>query len=153
MISNFNRKLGDFVAFGYVIVFVLTFYEVLARYLFNAPTQWTLEVVLTLAGLHYFLCGPQVSADDKHISVTTITDRLSPRARGVLQTFGIIVSAISCVVLAWGAWKQLAFSMKINERSGTLLNSHMPMILKAALLVAVVLMVVQFATRIFRRDA
>jgi TRAP-type C4-dicarboxylate transport system permease small subunit len=150
MITRFNRALGDAMSYGYAVVFCLTFYEVAARYLFNAPTQWTLEVALLLAGLHYILCGPQVTANDGHIAVTTITDKLSPGAQRRFKQLGMIVTLACCAVLAWAAWNQAAFAIEFNERSGTTLNSPLPIILKIALIVSFVLMCVQSIANLAR---
>jgi TRAP-type C4-dicarboxylate transport system permease small subunit len=149
VITRFNRAVGDVFSYGYIIVFVLTFYEVMARYLFHAPTRWTLEITLILAGLHYLLCGPQVSADDGHIAVTAVTDKLPERAQRHLRKFGLAVSLVCCAILVWAAWNQVAFSFEMNEHSGTVFNSPMPMILKAALLVALVLMTLQALASLF----
>src|SRR5688572_3254920 len=126
MISRINRLIGDTLSFGYVVVFALTFYEVAARYVFNAPTQWTLEIALILAALHYILCGGQVMADDGHIAVTTITDKLPPAWQMRTKQLGLVVALICCAILAWAAWNQAAFSIEFNERSGTIFNSRMP---------------------------
>jgi TRAP-type C4-dicarboxylate transport system permease small subunit len=148
MITRFNRALGDAVSFLYVAVFVLTFGEVFARYVFNSPTQWTLEIALILAGLHYFLCGPQVSAYEGHIAVTVVTERLPDGVQKALRQFGRLVALACCLVLVWAAWNQVSFSIDVHERSGTILNSPMPIILKAALLVALCLMALQTAANI-----
>ncbi|MBM6596698.1 TRAP transporter small permease subunit [Microvirga pudoricolor] len=143
MITRFNRAVGDLFSYGYIIVFLLTFYEVLARYLLNAPTQYTLEITLILAGLHYLLCGPQVSADNGHIAVTTITDHLSPRWQERLRRVGLAVSLACCLILIWASWNQAAFAIEVNEHSGTIFNSPLPIILKVALFVSFVLMALQ----------
>lgn len=149
-VTRFNRGLGDLLAYGYVVVFVLTFGEVMARYLLNSPTQWTLEVCLIVAGLHYILCGPQVSANDGHIAVTTVTDTFSPRGQRIVRQIGYLVSLACCLVLIVGAWNQAAFSVEVNERSGTIFNSRLPMILKMALVAAFVLMALEFSVKLLR---
>lgn len=143
MITRFNRSVGDLFSYGYIIVFLLTFYEVFARYLLNAPTQYTLEITLILAGLHYLLCGPQVSADNGHIAVTTITDHLPAQWQERLRRVGLAVSLACCVVLIWASWNQASFSIEVNERSGTIFNSPLPIILKVALLISFILMALQ----------
>lgn len=143
MITRFNRAVGDFFSYGYIIVFLLTFYEVFARYVLNAPTQYTLEITLILAGLHYLLCGPQVSADNGHIAVTTITDHMPARWQEGLRRLGLAVSLACCLILIWASWNQASFAIEVNERSGTIFNSPLPIILKVALLVSFILMALQ----------
>ena len=59
MITRFNKRLGELLSYGYAVVAILTFGEVCARYLFDSPTQWTIEVVILIAALHYIISGPQ----------------------------------------------------------------------------------------------
>jgi TRAP-type C4-dicarboxylate transport system permease small subunit len=143
VITRFNRALGDVLSCGYIIVFALTFFEVFARYVLQAPTQWTLEITLIVAGLHYLLCGAQVSADEGHIAVTAVTDKLPHRIQKILRRFGIAVALVCCVILVWASWNQTAFSISMNEHSGTVFNTPMPIILKVALLIGFTLMALQ----------
>ncbi len=127
------------------------FGEVVARYIFNSPTHWTLEITLILAALHYLFAGPQTSALEAHIAVTAVTDKLPAKTRSVLQQFGRIVAFGCCAVLAWASYNQALFSWDLNERSGTTFNTPMPIILKAALLAVAILMGLQAVASFVRR--
>ena len=143
MISRISRGLGHVLAYGYAIVFVLTLGEVVARYAFNSPTPWTLEIALIFAGLHYILSGPQASADGSHIRITTFIELLPPAGtRFCLVLAQVVALLASCLVCYW-ATRQAAFALDLMEKSGTSLNTPLPTILKVALAVSFALMALQ----------
>ena len=89
-----------------VTVTLSVLYEVVARYFFNSPTIWAVD--LTEYSLVYitFLGAPWVLRDHAHTRVELVVERLRPRLR---LTVGILVSLIAAagaVVMAWeGAWE------------------------------------------------
>ena len=63
------------------VIAVVTFGDVIARYFFNAPFTFTVEVTeMAMALIVYFGVG-LVTHDNAHISADVVTLRLSPRAR------------------------------------------------------------------------
>ena len=98
-------------------------YEVVARYAFNAPTVWSTEVVVMLAGTLYIIGGAYTQYLRGHISVDTIHDYLSPKWQTVVRVF--IHSPLFFLyigVLFWAGTDFAWSSMEGNERSGTLWN-------------------------------
>ena len=83
---------------------LLTFADVVLRYLFNRPVASAFEltelmlVVLIFAGL------PLVSWADEHVTMDFIDRVLSPSARRRLERGVHIVSAAIMVLLTWLVW-------------------------------------------------
>ncbi len=73
------------------IMMVAMMYEVVMRYLFNAPTIWAMELCENMMLLFVPLGGAMVLMEGGHINVDIIYGRLSPRAQAVLNvfTFGV----------------------------------------------------------------
>jgi len=80
---------------------LLTFYDVVARYLFNRPLRGGFELtelallVLIFAGL------PLVSHADEHVTMDFIDRLLGPRARVLL---GRAIHALCAAIFLFGAW-------------------------------------------------
>ncbi len=56
-------------AFGWCIL-VLTFsvaYEVIVRYVFNAPTVWAFDMMVQMYGALFLMAGPYALAQDSHV--------------------------------------------------------------------------------------
>lgn len=93
--------------FAYVaglLVVTVTFsvlYEVVARYFFNSPTIWAVD--LTEYSLVYitFLGTPWVLRDHAHTRVELVVERLQPKVRLMLAIVVPLVAASGAVVMAW----------------------------------------------------
>lgn len=79
-------------------------YEVVARYFFDAPTVWALELSSLLLGPYFMLAGPYMLHVGGHVNVDVLYARLRPRAAAALDciTFPIIVAF--CVIVVDQSW-------------------------------------------------
>jgi hypothetical protein len=74
-----NVKVGEFVAYWAVIAVFVYYYEVLARYVFNSPTNWVHESMFLMFGMQYLLSGAYAYHDDQHVRVDVVYSKLSTR--------------------------------------------------------------------------
>ncbi len=104
-----DSLLNGFAYVAGLLVVTVTFsvlYEVVARYFFNNPTIWAVD--LTEYSLVYItmLGAPWVLRDHAHTRVEIVVERLGPRTRLILAILVPLVAAVGAVVLAWeGAWE------------------------------------------------
>ena len=151
MLYKLNVRLGDALSYVYAVIAVLTVGEVGARYLFHSPTQWTVEVVLFLAALHYMLSGGQSYALGNHIRITVLYDRLPKRIQYYLTLMERVVVAAVCAATGYWAVHQARVALSVMERSGSSWNLPTPTVLKIVLVIAFALFGLQ-AVRYFIRD-
>ena len=52
-IDTINTKQGDVTSLLILPLAIVVFYEVIMRYVFNAPTIWGFEATIFLYGLHF----------------------------------------------------------------------------------------------------
>ncbi len=72
------------------LVFVVA-YEVVLRYVFNAPTTWGFELTVFLYGVHYML-GMAFNEQQKgNVAVDFIVQRMSPKVRAWIGIFSYTV--------------------------------------------------------------
>lgn len=85
-------------------------YEVTARYFFNAPTSWAYDAASFLLCPAVFLAVPEMTRRNSHVVISLFVDSLPPDARGILIRLLFLTSAIVCLICAWitGAetWRQ-----------------------------------------------
>ncbi|ASP23238.1 tripartite ATP-independent periplasmic transporter, DctQ component (plasmid) [Antarctobacter heliothermus] len=143
MITTAIRRLGDGLSYVYAVIAVLTFGEVCARYFFNAPSQWTIEVVVMLASVHYLMAGPQAYATQTHIRITVLSEKLPLRIQWLLSLFERAVVAVVCAMIGYWALHQAMKAVSITERTGSNLNTPSPTILKVVLVIAIGLFTLQ----------
>ena len=71
-IDHFSRFLGLSVGNLYLLAALCTLWEVTARYVFHAPTQWAFEVVMVLCATAWMLSAGFVTLHKRHIGITVL---------------------------------------------------------------------------------
>jgi TRAP-type mannitol/chloroaromatic compound transport system permease small subunit len=125
-----------------VIVLVM-FYEVVVRYLFEAPTLWANELSLWLAGFVFLLSGQYAMQQRSHIRIYIIYDmmpRNAQRACDVVSTVLIIAFAAAVV---YGGYGEAYEKLMRWETFGTAFDPPIPATIKPMVLIIVVLVAVQ----------
>lgn len=85
-----------------VIVIAYSF-EVVARYVFNAPTWWSAELVSYLLSVMVFCVLPQVTATRGHVAVTVLLERLQEPSRKVVERAIFVLGFAACAAITWFA--------------------------------------------------
>ena len=149
-IENFNLWLGKQVGWFYLGAVVVTFYEVLARYVFNAPTTWAFEITIFLCASGYMLSGANVTAEDKHIAITSVVEIAGPRARWWMRLVSLVVGLFGMAGLIYGGWQSGIRALTIWERTGSAYNSPTPALIKPIITIAGILVLLQLALQLVR---
>jgi TRAP-type mannitol/chloroaromatic compound transport system permease small subunit len=116
-LSEWSGKISSF------FILVATFqvcYELVLRYVFNAPTIWGLEMTLYLCGITYVMAGAYAAFHDAHIRVDIFYNRLTRRARGILDLLVTDLLFFFFVgILVWQAadWFWESFDEKLTSGS------------------------------------
>ena len=115
-ISDWSGKIFSFLA---VIVVGVISYEVISRYVFNAPTIWAHETMTYLCGIYYVMGGAYTFYYGGHVSVDVIYIRLSPRARAIVDLITFPLFFLYIGVLIWTGADYSWESIKYRETSPT----------------------------------
>lgn len=137
---------GRIAAWLFVVAVVITVYEVAARYLFHAPTNWVHETTTTLCAIGFALGGAYAFARDEHIRISVLADRAPPAIRKGLEVMGLTLGAIYLAGLGYAAWGQAEESVWRFDATGWTPeltpgppNWPLPAIVRVALLAGTVL--------------
>lgn len=150
LIDRLSTSIGDSVAWVYVAVFVITVYDVAARYAFNAPTAWGTEIVIALCGIHYVMSGAMALQRNDHVRIDVIYSLLPPPVKYVCDLLSGCVIIVVLIALIWFGWNQAQPAIRSWETTGTAWNSPTPVFMKLAIPVAGVLMLIQATADLFR---
>jgi C4-dicarboxylate transporter, DctQ subunit len=102
------------------IAMMLT-YEVIARYIFLAPTQWTQDVAVTLQIWLTYLGMALVLRNRQMIRISAFLSLAPVRARYVLEGLALVVVAAFAVVASLRGFDMLLDSIRIERRQPTML--------------------------------
>jgi C4-dicarboxylate transporter DctQ subunit len=76
-------------------------YEIVARYFFNAPTDWASPAVSYFLVSTIFLAMPELTRQSAHIAITTILEALHPTTALQMKRVILVISAGTCLLAAW----------------------------------------------------
>ena len=70
---------GEFVSYWAVIAVFVYYYEVIARYVFNSPTNWAHEAMYLMFGMQYLIAGSYAMLTETHVRVDIFYAPMRPR--------------------------------------------------------------------------
>lgn len=114
-----NVRAGEFAAYWAVISVFVYYYEVIARFAFNSPTNWVHESMFLMYGMQYMLAGAYAYREDQHVRVDVIYTKFSPRGKAVADIITSVFFFIFIGVLFWTSWRFAADSISNDEHSFT----------------------------------
>ncbi|MEM7523212.1 MAG: TRAP transporter small permease, partial [Pseudomonadota bacterium] len=119
------------------------FYEVVLRYVFEAPTLWANELSLWLAGFVFLFSGLYAMRERAHIRIYILYD-LFPR--WLQKTCDVISTGLICafaVAILWGGWNEAYAKFFRWETFGTAFDPPIPATMKPILILGVFLVALQ----------
>lgn len=118
-ISRLNGFSGELVAYWSVIAVFVYYYEVVARYLFNSPTNWAHESMFLMFGAQYLIAGGFCLRENAHVRVDVIYTHLPKRAQAIMDLITSIFFFIFVVTLLVTGWIFFRDAFSIREVSFT----------------------------------
>ena len=117
-IDRFTDTTGTWVAWLNVPLVAVVAYEVIARYVFGAPTTWSFDLTYMFYGTVFMLGSAYALHQGAHIRTDFFFERWSVRTRGLIDSIAYIVfffPALSVfLTVTWGeAW----YAFQIGEVS------------------------------------
>lgn len=100
-------------------------YEVIARYIFNSPTQSSLEITEYFLVAMGFLPLAAISRAKGHVAVDLVTSRFSAAAQRNCQILVLLITAGFAAVVAWFAVEMTWHAYASNTVSSSLLSFPM----------------------------
>src|SRR3546814_17340520 len=68
-----------------VILIAAMVYEVVARYVFDAPTDWAFDIAYMCSGALFLLGVSWALKEDAHIRIDILRNKMSPRVAGLIE--------------------------------------------------------------------
>ncbi len=121
-----------------ILAFVFTMaYEVIARYVFNAPTVWSYDISYMLGGGMIVLGGAYLILHDGHVRIDIFYGRLSTRKRLVLDiALGLLFFLPMVIIMSESSFHYAYRAWKFDEVSGVGIWRPTIFPFKAALFIA-----------------
>lgn len=72
-------------------------WEVTARYGFNAPTLWSIDISLMLNGTMYLLAAGYALREDAHVRIDVLSRRLPPAVQHLVAALVLLLLFLPCI--------------------------------------------------------
>jgi TRAP-type mannitol/chloroaromatic compound transport system permease small subunit len=114
-----NVRAGEYVAWWSLIAVFVYYYEVLARYVFNSPTNWVHESMFLMFGMQYMLSGAYAYREDQHVRVDVVYSKFSPRGKAIADIITSVFFFIFIGTMLVTGYRFAADAVNFGEHSFT----------------------------------
>jgi TRAP-type mannitol/chloroaromatic compound transport system permease small subunit len=118
-VSRLNGFAGELVAYWSLIAVFVYYYEVIARYVFNSPTNWAHEGMFLMFGMQYLIAGGFCLRENAHVRVDVLYTHLSKRAKAIMDLVTSVFFFIFVLTLLVTGWIFFHDAFEIREVSFT----------------------------------
>ncbi len=84
-IDRLSLFCGEFVSYWAVIAVLVYYFEVIARYVFNSPTNWAHESMYLMFGMQYLISGSYAMLTESHVRVDVFYAPLPRRRKAIVD--------------------------------------------------------------------
>ena len=98
VIDRISQMLGRISELVVVLLIASMLYEVVARYVFGAPTLWAFDIAYMSTGALFVLGAAQTLREDAHVRIDVLSSRFPPRLRGAID--GVAFLFLLCPIFA-----------------------------------------------------
>jgi len=109
---------GRLVCYLILPIFLLVAAEVVARYVFSAPSTWSSVLVQLIFGAYFVLGGAYTLLHKGHVSVDFLYARLSAKNRAVLDLITSLATFSFLLTLLWYGTNRCWIATLRNETTG-----------------------------------
>ena len=118
-IETVNVKAGEFVAWWSLIAVFVYYYEVIARFVFNSPTNWVHESMFLMFGMQYMISGAYAYREDQHVRVDVIYAKFSPRGKAIADIITSFFFFVFIGTMVVTGYRFAADAVNVGEHSFT----------------------------------
>ncbi len=165
-VSGLDRliiHIGHVLSVFFLVSAIIIVWEIIARYVFNAPTFWVHETTTLICALLFAYGGSYCVAKDKHIRIVILYDAVSPAMRRWLDVLISLLCILYAAGITWAGWLVVERSIFTPqgtlrfETSGSAWDPPFPAYTKMFLFLMLAVMLLQFILHLFaslrgRRD-
>jgi TRAP-type mannitol/chloroaromatic compound transport system permease small subunit len=114
-IDEISEWTGQFLKFSVFFMIALLCYEVLLRYVFDAPTIWAHETTKHLFGMYSVLMGAYCLRYGQHVKIDLVYGAVKKRTQAIFDSIGYIFVFFFLFLMMWYGFRQAAESFRLHE--------------------------------------
>jgi TRAP-type mannitol/chloroaromatic compound transport system permease small subunit len=119
LLDDIGLYVGKAVSFIIYFVMIIIVFELVSRWLFNAPTEWVHEASTMLYGIFFILGGGYALIKSEHVRMDVFYSHLSDKGKAIADIATFILFFCYVAVLIWFGGKTAWHSLMIQEHTQT----------------------------------
>ncbi|WP_280568680.1 TRAP transporter small permease subunit [Chromohalobacter sp. 296-RDG] len=145
-------RVSAFIGYACAVLFfaciALSAFEVVMRYIFDSPTQWTFETVMAMCATGWVLTSGYVTQRKRHIAITMVELLVPTHVWQKMELVSLVVAIAALGSLVYATWEPAMVAIHGAERSGSSFNPLLPAYLKPTLVVGAALYLLQLLANV-----
>jgi TRAP-type C4-dicarboxylate transport system permease small subunit len=125
VIGRLSRGFGFAGQLAMAVMVVTTCYDVVMRYVFRAPTHWSLEVNTFLLIFITLIPAADVLRENSHLGIGFFVSRFSPGTRQAIRRAGAVVGILFCALMIRNGLGMAINAFTYDQRMSTPLGTPM----------------------------
>lgn len=125
LIDSFNQITGKLVSYFVWAGMAIVVYEVIARYVFNAPSVWAPGYTQRVFAGYFILIGAYTLIKGGHVRVDILLNTRSPRWNAFADFINYLALTIWTLALTYEAWYYFMDAWQFNEVDDSALRHPM----------------------------
>ena len=118
-IDKMNGYVGEFVSYWSIIAVFVYYYEVIARYIFNSPTNWAHEGMFLMFGMQYMMAAGFTERERGHVNVDIIHKYFPEKMKAIVDVLTSAIFFIFTIAILVTGYVFLMDSVRVWEVSFT----------------------------------
>lgn len=135
-VSVLSVFMGKVCSVFYASAIGLSIFEIFMRYVFNSPTAWTNETIMTLCATAWMFSVGAVTQQNRHITVTVLELVVGKKNWQRLSKLSIVISLLAVAGLILACWAPMLSTLENIVRSGSSFNPATPTYLNTMIVIA-----------------
>jgi len=120
LIDRTSDKLGAAASMTFFVIGLMITFEVVARYVFTAPTSWAEEGARLLQLWATYLAMGFVLKNQSLIRITALTTRFPPTIQRLLDVFALVWIIVFSLYACWLGIEIVAESIEVGRATATM---------------------------------
>lgn len=101
-----TKALNGVAGMSFIVMVVLTCWQVFTRYVLKNPSTWSEELVSYLFAWMSLLGASIVTSESGHMNIPVLVDRLNPQMRSYMRILHELIALLfSLAILVYGGWQ------------------------------------------------
>ncbi|NNE22939.1 MAG: TRAP transporter small permease subunit [Rhizobiales bacterium] len=149
LVDRLSSLVGRKVCWLFLIAVIVSVYEVVSDFVFNAPTVWVHDLTIMLCSACFLLGGAYAMQRREHIRITVVYDYFPANVKRWVDVVSLALALFYLALLAYFATAAAIESIGLVERSGRAWDFPMPMVVRIFFSLGAILLTVQIASHLF----